>query len=89
MAVVLLSCVVKPHPNSPHEDITDVGTASALWTRKQVIGWIEAGTDTFYIMVGGRRSEVGVVRESGKEPCLRARADGHWNDDLLALPHCR
>lgn len=83
MAVVLLTCVVKPRPNSPHEDIADVGTASALWTRKQVIGWIEADADTFCIIVNGRRAEVRVVREPGKEPYLRTRADGYWNDHLL------
>jgi hypothetical protein len=90
MADVQLTCVSKPRPDSPHEHITHAGTSRQIWSREQVIGWIEAGTDTFYtIGPNGKRAEVGVVRESGKAPYLRTHVNGFWNDNFLALPQCR
>jgi Protein of unknown function (DUF3892) len=89
MAAVQLTCVTKPQPDSPHEHITHVGTSHQTWLREQVVAWIDGGTDTFYTIVAGKRGEVGVVREAGKAPYLRTRADGAWNDNLLALPRCR
>ena len=90
MAVVQLTCTTKPRPDSPHEAITHVGTSRQVWPREQVVGWIEAGTDTFHSFgPNGKRADVAVVREPGKPPYLRARVDGQWSDDLLALPQCR
>jgi hypothetical protein len=90
MADVQLTCAIKPRPDSPHEHVTYVGTSRQVWPSEQVVGWIEAGTDTFYtIGPNGKRVDVGVVRESGKAPYLRTHADGSWNDNLLALPQCR
>ena len=90
MADVQLTCITKPHPDSPHEDITHVGTSRQVWPREQVVGWIDARTDTFHTMgPNGKRADVGVVREAGKAPYLRAHVDGRWNDHLLALPQCR
>jgi len=90
MADVQLTCVVKLSPDSPHEDITHMGTSRQVWSRERVIAWIEARTDTFHtIGPNGKRAEVAVVREPGKPPYLRSRADGEWNDNLLALPQCR
>ena len=89
MAAVQLTCVVKPHPDSPHEHITHVGTSHQTWLREQVISWIDGGIDSFYTVVQGKRAEVGIVRDAGNAPYLRTRAGGHWNDDLLALPQCR
>ena len=89
MAAVQLTCVSKPHRDSPHEDITHVGTSHQTWLREQVIGWIDAGTDTFYTIVARKRAEVGVVREAGKAPYLRTHVGGLWNDNLLELPRCR
>jgi Protein of unknown function (DUF3892) len=90
VADVQLTCTIKPRPDSPHEDITHVGTSRQVWPREQVVGWIEARTDTFYtIGPNGKRADVGVVRELGKVPYLRTQADGHWNDNLLALSRSR
>jgi hypothetical protein len=36
----------------------------------------------------GKKMYVGVVRETGKLPYLRTRADGKWNDNLLAQIEC-
>ena len=88
MADVQITCIRKPNANSPHEHITHVGSYGQVWPREQVIAWIDARTDTFYTMAGGRRAEVRVVREPGRAPFLRTHADGYYNDNLLALPQC-
>jgi len=88
MADVQLTCIRKPHPQSPHEHITHVGNAQGVWTREQVIQWIDRHEHTFYTLVGGKRANVGVAWEAGKSPYLRTHADGYWNDNLLALPQC-
>lgn len=86
-----ITCIVKPHPLSAHEHITHVGSPGFVpWPREQVIGWIDAGTDTFYTLDAfGRRADVLVYREVGKAPYLRTRADGIWSNNLLALPQCQ
>jgi hypothetical protein len=92
MADVLVTCITKPDPLSPHEHITHIGNPAAgwIWTREQVIASIEAKTNTFYVLdpFTGRRSNVGVVRSTGKAPYLRTHADGDWNDNLLSLDQC-
>ena len=89
MADARLTCIIKPHPQSSHEHITHVGNGAQVWTREQVIGWIDTGAHTFYVLApDGRRADVGVVREAGKAPYLRTHADGRWNNNLLALPQC-
>ena len=90
MADVQLTCVIKPRPDSPHQHITHVGTSRQVWPAAQVVGWIEAGTETFYIVgPSGKRVDIGVIREAGKAPYLMANADGVWNSNLLTLPLCR
>ena len=43
MADVQVTCIIKPHPQSPHEHITHPGNPpSWVWTRKQIIASIEA-----------------------------------------------
>jgi hypothetical protein len=92
MADCRITCIVKPHPSSPHEHITHVGNPAAnwVWTREAVIESINSGANTFYVLDDntGRRSEVGVVRQLGRLPFLRTHADGYWNDNLLALNQC-
>ena len=92
MADVRVTCITKPHPQSPHEHITHVGNPQAgrKWPREQVIASIDAGTNTFFVIDpnNGKRSEVGVVRPAGRAPYLRTHADGDWNDNLLSLNQC-
>jgi hypothetical protein len=89
MSDVRITCIRKPHPQSPHEHITHVGSNGQVWTREQVIAWIDARAHTFYTLDAySRRADVGVVRESGKAPYLRTYADGVWNNNLLSLPQC-
>lgn len=92
MADVRITCITKPHPLSPHEHITHVGNPATgwKWTREDVIQSIDAKTNTFYVIDpgNGKRSDVGVVRSSGKPPYIRTYADGDWNDNLLSLDQC-
>ena len=55
-----------------------------------MIASIEANANTFYVLdpYTGKRSNVGVVRPSGRAPYVRTYADGDWNDNLLSLNQC-
>jgi len=92
MADVKVTCITKPHPDSPHEHITHLGNPAAnwKWTREQVIASIDAATNTFYVTDPrtGKRSDVGVVRVAGRAPYVRTHADGDWNNNLLSLDQC-
>lgn len=87
-----ITCIVKPHPQSPHEHITHVGNPASqwMWTRDQVIESIDAKTNTFFVLdpATGKRADVGVVRDAGKQPYLRTYADGKWDNNLLSLNQC-
>jgi hypothetical protein len=93
MADVQVTCISKPHPQSPHEHITHLGNPAAgwKWTREEVIASIEANTNTFYVLDPrtGKRAYVGVVHPGGgRAPYVRTHADGYWNDNLLSLNQC-
>ena len=92
MADVQVTCITKPHPQSPHEHITHVGNPSSGWNwpREQVVASIEAKTNTFFVRdpKSGKRADIGVVRAAGHAPFLRTYADGYWSDNLLALNQC-
>lgn len=92
MAEVQVTCITKPHPQSPHEHITHLGNPQLgwKWAREDVIRSIEAKTNTFYVIDPrtGQRSDVGIVRPVGRSPYLRTYADGDWNDNLLSLDQC-
>ena len=92
MADAEVTCITKPHPQSPHEHITHVGNPRAGWTwsREQVIASIEGKTNTFYVRdpKPGKRADIGVVRATGHAPYLRTYADGVWTDNLLSLNQC-
>lgn len=88
MADVQVTCITKPHVQSPHEHITHLGGPSWIWTREQVIQSIDDGTNTFYVLdpSTGKRANVGVVRpRDGRAPFLQTYADGDWNNNLLSL----
>ncbi len=91
MADAQVTCIRKPHPQSPHEHITHVGNPPQwIWTREDVIKSIEAKTNTFFVRdpKTGKRSDIGVVREPGKSPYLRTYADGYYDNNLLSLDQC-
>lgn len=94
MADCRITHIRKPNRQSTHEHITHVGnignaSGNWVWPRADVISSIKNGTNTFYVLEGGKRSEVGVVNpEDGRAPFLRTHADGYWSDNLLPLPEC-
>lgn len=92
MSDVQVTCILKPHPQSPHEHITHLGNPAAnwVWTREKVIESIDTKTNTFYVLdaVNRKRVDIGVVREAGKAPYLRTYADGRWDNNLLSLNQC-
>ncbi len=92
MADCRITCIRKPNPMSSHEHITHAGNPSAnwFWTREEIIQSIENNQNSFYVMddITGKRSYVGVVKVSGRNPFLRTHSDGVWNDNLLSLVQC-
>jgi hypothetical protein len=92
MAEVQVTCITKPHPQSPHEHITHLGNPKAGWTwpRERVIQSIDSKTNTFFVLDPrtGKRADIGVVRATGHAPYLRTYADGVWSDNLLSLDQC-
>ena len=92
MADAQVTCITKPHPQSPHEHITHLGNPAGgwTWTREAVIASIDAKTNTFFVLdpANNRRADIGVVRESGKALYVRTYADGTWNNNLLSLNQC-
>lgn len=92
MADVQVTCILKPHAQSPHEHITHLGNPAGnwMWTREMVIESIDTKTNTFYVLdsTNRKRADIGVVRESGKAPYLRTYADGRWDNNLLSLNQC-
>jgi Protein of unknown function (DUF3892) len=92
MADAQVTCITKPHPESPHEHITHLGNPRAgwKWAVEQVIASIETRANTFHVVdpITGRRSEVGVVRPASGRPYVRTYADGLWNNNLLSLNQC-
>jgi hypothetical protein len=87
MADAQVTCINKQPRNNPHEGITHLGGATWRWTREQVIESIEAGTNTFYTLVDGKRANVG-VNSGPNGKYVQTHADGQWNNNLLALPEC-
>lgn len=87
MADVQVTCINKLPRDNTHQGITHLGGPAWKWTRQQVVDSINAKTNTFFTMAGGKRADVGVV--NGQHgPFVRTYADGVWNDNLLALPEC-
>lgn len=87
-----INCISKPDRNSNNEHITHIGNTTGQWrlTRETAVARIQAKTGTYYIVdkTTGKRSYIGIVREVGKAPYLRAHADEKWNDNLLSQPEC-
>ncbi|WP_343669088.1 DUF3892 domain-containing protein [Chitinophaga sp.] len=79
---------ISSHPiEHGYYGITHLGGYGWKLTKIQVIQAIESGAESFYTLVGGNRTEIGIVNApAGKY--LRTYADDQWNDNLLELPEC-
>jgi hypothetical protein len=88
MSDLQVTCINKQPRNNPHEGITHLGGAGWHKTRQQVVDLINAGTNTYFTLVNGKRADVG-VRQGASGPYVQTKADGVWSDNLLALPECR
>ena len=92
MADAQVTCITKPHPQSPYEHITHLGNPANnwMWTRQAVIESIDAKTNTFFTIdpISGKRANIGVYREAGKAPFVKTYADGDLNNNLLSLNQC-
>jgi len=87
-----VNCVIGFGRGESHESITHVGNNREKWrlTIRSAIERIEAGGDAFYTLGPdtGVKAYLGIVREAGRPPYLRAHVDGGWTDHLLALDWC-
>ncbi len=95
MANYQVTCINKPHRNSPHEHITHIGGGIGVnrWklTRDEAIDHIARKVNSFYVVdprIPSKVAYVGVVRPAYGHPYLRTYADGDWNDNLLSLNEC-
>lgn len=90
MADVEVTCITKPHHQSPVEHITHLGGAKWIWPREKVIASIDGGTNTFFVIDhrNGKRADVRVVRPFGRPAYVRTTPDGDPNDNLLSLNDC-
>lgn len=53
-------------------------------SRAEMVDWIEHKNGKAYVVQGGYRIAVGVVKVT--PPYIRTYADGVWTDNLIALP---
>lgn len=88
-----VTCIEKPEHLNYHEAITHIGSAPSrwIWTKQEAVALIESYRATFFTIDPrtGKRADVHVVREQGKQPYLRTAADGYFNNNLLSLGACR
>jgi hypothetical protein len=73
-------------PRGGIEHITHAGNSRGLWSRDQIIDWIEQDSYQFFTYVNERLGIVVVRREPGWPAYLCTQLDGVWTEDLLSLP---
>ncbi len=81
-----LKLIKKLIPRGGIEHITHAGNSRGLWSRDQIIDWIEQGSYQFFTYVNERLGIVFVRREPGWPAYLCTQLDGLWTEDLLSLP---
>ena len=73
-----------------HEAITAIGNNQDGWSvsANGAALRIERGLAKFYVedALTGENAYLGVIREKGKPPYLRAAIEGRWSNHLLPLP---
>jgi hypothetical protein len=84
-----VTCITKrPERYDPHERIQALGGSGWYRAESDVIREIERGTNSYYVMVGGRAAQVVVTAQRGRK-YLKTTADGYVLNSLLSLADCR
>ncbi len=89
-----IDCINKPNRDSRHEHITHVGGPNPEGTGRwkdpvpNVVRMIESKAHRFYTNEGGVSAWVDVRTSAAGNKYLQTRADGVFNDNLLALKEC-
>ena len=81
-----VTCINKRQHFNPHERIQAIGGSGWKHSETNAIGWIESGTESYFVSRGGT-VDVVVATHMGRK-YLKTRADGISPDNLLALPEC-
>lgn len=89
---VQVSCINKSDRYNPHERIKNIGGINAdrtrwKFTQAQAIGYIESGTYSFFVSVGGYTTDVIIAVHNGNK-YLKTNPDATGKDNLLSLPEC-
>ncbi len=88
---VEVSCINKREHHNPHERILSLGGLhnGRRWhlSENEVIGQIESGTNSFYVLVNGRSVDVVIAVHDGRK-YLKTTADGYSPNNLLSLNEC-
>lgn len=87
-----IDCITWARLSAEHEHITHIGNSAQGWRLGSdvAIERIEWRKEAYYTVNPGtgQRTYLGVMREPGKPPYLRAYVDGKWTDHLLAQKEC-
>lgn len=73
-------------PGTSHEHISHLGNNTAMWTRAQIVAWIQSGEYGFYTNDGRQTAYVHVRKNSSGTQYVQTYADNVYTDNLLALP---
>jgi hypothetical protein len=87
MADYQVTCIDKPSHDSSYVQISHLGSRGWRWTQNAVMDAITEKTNTFYIVIAGRRHDIGIANGSDGEH-VQSHAEGEWDDELLRLPGC-
>lgn len=83
-----VTCVTKPHRDSPHEAITKLGGPGWTGSRQAIVDCIKSGEHMFHTVGGGKKAYLEVRRSAQGTEYVQTKADGVWTNNLLALPGC-
>ena len=83
-----VTCVTKPHRDSPHEAIIKLGGLNWRWSREAVVASIEKGEHSFHTYNNGKMAYLEVRTSAQGTKYVQTKADGVWVNNLLALPEC-
>lgn len=79
-----VTCIIKPHPDSPYEAIEAIGGEGWLHQRGEAVANIMKGTCAYYV-----ESEDGIVEiKLYNGIYLRSERDGAATNNLLELGPC-